>query len=367
MTAAARAEIELGAIQKNLQVIREVADGAKLMAVVKANAYGHGIAEVAGAIPDADSLAVARVNEARQLRDAGIESAIVVLNGAFSIAELKDAAAMNLAVCIHNAEQMEWFEQSPVPPMQVWLKVDTGMNRLGVRPPDAASMIGKLQQSEKVASLGLMTHLANADDALDPATPDQIRLFAEIAEGFNGELSFANSAGIFSLPSLPPVISDALNEKRLWCRPGLSLYGISPFRDKSASSLGLLPAMTFRSSLIAVKALPSGSRVGYGGTWQSDKDTTLGIVAAGYGDGYSRHIESGTPVLLNGRRVLVAGRVSMDSVAVDLGPGASDRVGDVVTMWGDGLPVEEIAAHANSIPYTLVTGVTARVERNHSN
>jgi len=351
----ARALIKLGALKHNLQVIRDKAKDTRVMAVVKANAYGHGMLEVADALSDADSLAVARVTEAQALRDAGIESPVVILEGVFTAGELGVAASSNCEIVVHCMEQLELLEQLGAVHLAVWLKFDTGMNRLGFPVSQADALIDRARKCSAIGKLRLMSHLANADERNDDTTHKQLRLFQSISENFDGDVSIANSAGIFGWPdtSLAP-------SGDIWIRPGISLYGISPFKGASGADLGLRPVMQFRSQLISVKPISAGERVGYCGAWEAARDSIIGIIAAGYGDGYSRFLPTGTPVLVNDRRVALAGRVSMDMIAVDLGPGASDAVGDPALLWGEGLPVEEIADQAGTIPYQLVCGVMNR-------
>jgi alanine racemase len=240
----------------------------------------------------------------------------------------------------------------------VWLKVDTGMHRLGVAMSEADSYLKRLRASAAVDDVRLMTHLANADDTADPTTAEQIRRFATIAADFDGDISISNSAALLGpAEQYQMAIRD---NPRVWVRPGIALYGISPFRNQTAAALGLEPVMQFESRLIAVKRIGKGDPVGYGGTWIADRDTTIGIVSAGYGDGYSRFLPSGTPILVGGRRVSLAGTISMDMLAVDLGPDAEDCPGDTVILWGDGLPAEEVAACAGTIAYQLICGITHR-------
>jgi len=322
------------------------------MAVVKANAYGHGMVEAAETLADADSLAVARLSEAKTLRAAGIESPIVVLEGVFDADELDVAVSSDCEIVVHCIEQLEFLESVGAGRMTVWLKFETGMNRLGLPASDAAQLIERARQCESIAELRLMSHLANADDRQDEKSTEQVRLFESIAEGFDGDISIASSPGIFGWPKL--ALAGA------WVRPGIALYGISPFEETTGADLGLQAVMQLRSRLIAVKKIGAGERVGYGGIWEAEEDSIIGIVAAGYADGYSRFLPSGTPVLVNSRRVPLAGRVSMDMIAVDLGAGANDKFGDPVLLWGDELPVEEIAGYAGTIPYQLVCGVAHR-------
>ena len=358
MTFGSRARIKLGAIQHNLESIRTGAPGARVMAVVKANAYGHGLVPVCSALGDADAVAVARLAEARALRDAGIDTPVVLLGGVLAAADLDEALALDIQLGIHHAQQLVWLEAHSSRAPFAWLKVDTGMHRLGVHPDEAAGAIARLRDCTE--TIGLMTHFASADDKDNPMTLQQIERFLSLTEGFDGHVSIANSAAVLGWGDPLEHLDSFVQSGRLWVRPGLSLYGISPFRGKTGSELDLRPAMQFEARLMSVKPIRAGSRVGYGGTWTATADTVLGIIAVGYGDGYSRYIPSGAPVLVNDRRVHVAGRISMDLTAVDLGPDARDDVGDPVVLWGDALPVEEIADCAGTIPYQLVTGVSHR-------
>ena len=355
MTFGARAFIKLGALRHNLQVIRKTAPGARVMAVIKANAYGHGMLEVARTLFDVDSLAVARLAEARVLRKAGIENPIVILEGSLDREELDIAIASGCELVVHCIEQLEMLEHFEPAGLTVWIKFDTGMNRLGFRVSDADALIKRAQECRAIAKLRLMSHLANADDRQDDKTTEQLRLFQSIVDGFDGDVSIANSAGLFGWPD-----SILRPSGDIWIRPGISLYGISPFDELSGADLGLRPVMQLESQLISVRAINAGERVGYGGTWEAKQDSIIGIAAVGYGDGYSRFLPSGTPVLVSNRRVPLVGRVSMDMIAVDLGSDSSDKVGDPVLLWGDGLPVEEIANYAGTIPYQLVCGVLNR-------
>jgi len=356
----ARALIRLGAIRHNFKTIKDRAPGARVMAVIKANAYGHGLLAVARTLAEADCLAVARLGEAAELREAGIDTPIALLGGVLSEDDLARALALKLQVAVHSKPQVEWLERLCQGDATVWLKIDTGMNRLGFRPDEAPDLIRRLRECAGIGRLGLMTHLSSADDKRDQTTVSQLQQFEEIVSGFDGDLSIANSPGIFAWDSNLSSLAARENRARWWVRPGLALYGVSPFAGECGEDLGLQSAMRFESRLIAVKILRQNDPVGYGGTWRPGRDTVLGIVAAGYGDGYSRFIPAGTPVVLNGRRVPVAGRVSMDLAAVDLGPGATDRIGDPVLLWGDELPVEEVAEHAGTIPYQLLCGVSNR-------
>ena len=357
MSVGARAVIRLEAIRHNLRRMREFARGAKVIAVVKANAYGHGLLPVARAAGEADALAVAHMWEGIALREAGIVQPVVVLHGALTREDLAMAVEHRLQPVVHCAAQVEYLEDAQRGDAVVWLKVDTGMHRLGVEPADADTLLSRLTAAPAVAEVRLMTHLANADERDDPQTGRQLDCFAQLLECFDGQFSIANSAGVLAWPE---AVRAERNADRSWVRTGLALYGASPFPASRGSEFGLKAAMEFESRLIAVKPIRAGDAVGYGGFWRAPHDTLLGIVSAGYGDGYSRHLPSGTPLLVEGRVATLAGRISMDSAAVDLGPDSAASVGDRVILWGETLPVETIAARAGTIPYALLAGITHR-------
>ncbi len=361
MNFGARIDIRLAALKHNFDHLKSTVPGCKTMVAVKANAYGHGLLNISRNLKDADALAVARLNEAVNLRDAGIDKDIVVLGGFIDGDELAHALALNCTLVVHSEYQVALLESGGDIAARIWLKIDTGMNRLGVAPERAVALIGRLRRCG--GDMGLMTHLANADDLGDPMSGIQLQRFLELANDFDGDVSIANSAALLGWQS-------QLNASDLWknsgdhcIRPGLSLYGISPLKGKTAADFNLRAVMQFESALVAVKPVRKGESVGYGGHWRAERDSTLGIVAAGYGDGYSRFLPSGTPVLINRRRVPLAGVISMDMCAVDLGPDARDEIGDRVELWGSELPVEEVAEFANTTAYPLVCGVTDREGR----
>lgn len=360
MTFGARARIRPGAIKHNLQNIRNKAPGCPAMAVIKGNAYGHGMLLAARALSDADAFGIARLSEARTLRESKVDKPLVLLGGVLSESDLAEAIALNTSLGVHSNEQINWLENCTDSDVSVWLKVDTGMNRLGFHIDKAAGALARLQACEAVCDIKFMTHFSNADDPDDTTTRSQIEKFKRVIDGFDGDVSIANSAGLLGWSVALQEFGEIRSAGRMWIRPGIALYGVSPIRGRSAADLGLRAAMQFESCLCAVKPLRAGEPVGYGGAWKSDRDSVLGIVAVGYGDGYARHIPTGTPVIVNGRRVPVVGVISMDLTAVDLGPGAVDQAGDSVILWGDGLPVETIAEHAGTVPYQLLTGVTHR-------
>ncbi len=354
MIPAAHAILDLDAIQHNLSVVRTFAPEAKVMAVIKANGYGHGLLRIAEALQNVDAFAVARVDEGVRLRQAGLKNRIVVLEGFTYDEELQQFLEYRLDAVVHSDVQLAVFEaRKEQDQIAVWLKLDTGMNRLGFKARQWDAVYQRLMACSIVQKpISLMTHLANADDKNDDTTLKQIRLFNETVAAYPGQRSIANSAGIMGWP-------EALTD---WVRPGVMLYGISPFPEAIGQQLGLKPVMALHSRLIAVKSIEKGDRVGYGGGWRCEESTTLGVVAIGYGDGYPRHAKAGTPVLVNGKRVPLIGRVSMDMITVDLRTQPNAQPGDAVILWGHELAVEEIALCANTIPYTLVCGVTQRVQ-----
>jgi alanine racemase len=353
MTRAACAQIDLGALRDNLRRVREVVPHGRVMAVIKANAYGHGLVRVARALEGTDAYALACIEEALALRAAGIAGPLVLLGGFNGTEELRLASEQDLEVVVHHAFQLELLERSRVPrPVRAWLKVDTGMHRLGFAPAATRAAWERLQACPGVAGrVGLITHLASADDRDDPLTEAQLHAFRAAVAGIEGEHSIANSAGILGWPAT----------HGNWVRPGIMLFGASPFPQGAAAAEGLRPVMTLTTRLIAINRCCAGERVGYGGTWTCPEDMAVGVAAIGYGDGYPRHAPSGTPVLVNGQRVSLVGRVCMDMILLDLRSAPHAQVGDPVVLWGKGLPVEEVAAHAGTIPYALLCGVTGRV------
>jgi alanine racemase len=330
------------------------------MAVVKANAYGHGLLPVAHSLKDADSLAVARLPEAIQLHESGIDKPIVLLAGVLTDAELGEAIERRFEIVVHCPEQVRLLEAAGSGATTVWLKFDTGMNRLGFEPGQANDLIRRLSACDRVGELRLMSHLSSADELGGQVTHEQFARFRAIVDGFPGAVSIANTPAALGWAEVASAEDRLGVSGEHWIRPGVALFGVSPFAGRTGHDLGLKPVMKFEARLIAIKPLKEGARVGYKGRYTSQQNSTLGIISAGYGDGYTRHFRTGTPVLINGRRVPLIGNVSMDMIAVDLGRDAVDGVGDVVTLWGDGLPVEEVAPWADAIPYELVCGVMNR-------
>jgi alanine racemase len=349
-----RAVVDAAALRHNLQQVRRVAPQSRVMAVIKANAYGHGMVPAAKALADADGFAVARLGEGLALRAAGLTNRILLLEGVFNSEQLAAAAQARFELMVHSAEQLELLEAlSGEAQVTAWIKVDSGMNRLGFRLEDFPEAYARLRRNRHVhADPTLVTHLASADDRRAPQTKQQLDAFTTATAGLAGARSIANSAGVLAWPAA----------RADWVRPGLMLYGVSPFPSGTGAELGLRPAMTLRTEVIAMKTVRVGETVGYGGTWTAVRDTRLAVVAAGYGDGYPRLSESGTPVLINGRRAPLVGRVSMDMITVDVTDVPAVAVGDPVVLWGSEIPVEEVAAHANAIAWDLLCGVSQRVQ-----
>lgn len=354
MTPATYAVVNLAALKHNLKKIRQYAPKAKIMAVIKANAYGHGLLRIAKSLEGVDACAVARADEGIRLRQAGFKNRIAILEGFVCAEELNDLIQYGLEIVVHSVGQVNILEKyQGQKKITVWVKLDTGMNRLGFKQTDFRSIYQRLLACSRVNQpFSLMTHLSDADDIYSGVTLRQVSLFKEVVDKYPGERSIANSAGIIAWP-------DSLSD---WVRPGIMLYGVSPFIEHSSKKWELQPVMSLHSRLIAVKNLTAGERVGYSGTWVCSENTRLGVVAIGYGDGYPRYAKNGTPVLVNGQRVPLIGRVSMDMITVDLTNHSNAKAGDPVTLWGDGLAVEEIARYSDTIPYTLLCGITQRVE-----
>ena len=355
MTPITYATINLAALKHNFNVAKTCACGAKIIAVIKANAYGHGLLQIAEALKSADAFAVSRIDEALLLRQAGFKQRCIILEGFFNEEGLKACFLHKFEPVVHCIEQLKLLEYyAPLKDVSLWLKLDSGMNRLGFKSDDFRLIYARLNACvEQKSQLYFMTHLASADDLNDPKTLIQIRLFNATVKPFKHRCSIANSAGLL-------MWNDALAD---WVRPGLMLYGMSPIIGKTAQQLNLRPVMSLYSELIAIKTVKAGETIGYGGRWTASKKTRLGVVAIGYGDGYPRHASVGTPVLINGAKVPLVGRVSMDMLTVDLSSQSQVNVGDKVTLWGKALAIEDIAESANTIAYTLVCGITARVPR----
>jgi alanine racemase len=347
------ATIHLAAMQHNLSVAKSRTSGARTWAVVKANAYGHGLARGMRAFYDADGLALGETEGAVRLRELGWQKPILLLEGFFEPVDLPVCAAHGIQFAVHCNEQIDMLEKARLSaPVDVHLKLNSGMNRLGFAPEAFKAAYARLGSISAVRSITLMTHFANADDATNAGLPlsEQVRRFEEAAKGLPGERSISNSAAVLTHPEL------AAN----WVRPGIMLYGGTP-GGQTAQAFGLKPAMTLASEIIGIQHIAAGEAIGYGSRFIAQKPMTVGVVACGYADGYPRHAPNGTPVVVDGHRTAIAGRVSMDMITVDLTEVPGARVGSRVELWGNALPIDEVAAAAGTIGYELMCAVAPRV------
>jgi len=345
-----RATISASALAHNLAVARRQAGGARIWAVVKANAYGHGLERCARAFAAADGFALLDLAEAVRLRQMGVTQPILLLEGFFETPDLELLCQYDLTPVIHNAEQIAMLEKSALAgAIKVYLKVNSGMNRLGFTEGGVRLAWHALRKHPRVSSVTLMTHFADADGPGGVA--GQLEAFDQATQDFAAPRCLANSAALLRFP----------RTHADWARPGIMLYGCSPFSDQTADSLGLRPAMTLTSQIIGVQHLQPGAGVGYGLGFKAATQMAIGVVACGYGDGYPRHAPSGTPVLVAGRTTTTVGRVSMDLLCVDISDIAGACVGTPVTLWGDGLSADEIAAAAGTVSYQLLCALAARV------
>jgi alanine racemase len=350
--------VDTGALRHNLAQVRARAGRSRVMAVVKADGYGHGLERVARALAGADAFGVAALSDAERLRAAGVSQPILLLSGFNEAGDIDRLRALHVDSAIHHESQLEMLEQAgPGEPVGCWLKIDTGMHRLGFAPEAARDAYARLAALPGVVGdIRLLNHFASSDEFEDSAshglqTREQMRIFDEVAAGLPCERSMANSAAVLGWP-------DAHAD---WVRAGGALYGMSVVEGRTGADFGLRPAMTFATRLIAINHVRKGERIGYSATWECPEDMPVGVAAIGYGDGYPRAAPSGTPVLVNGHRTQLVGRVSMDLVTIDLRGLAGARVGDPVTLWGPELPVETIAHAAGTIGYELTCSITRRV------
>jgi len=345
-----QARINLSALRHNLETVRRFSPGALVMAVIKANGYGHGLLRVAQALDNADGFAVLTLDGAIALREAGFKQTILLLEGLFSADELALIAEYHLTVVVHSQHQVDMLAHAGLPvEIDVFLKMNSGMNRLGFEPDAFLKVLSRLKNIRMIGKVMLMTHFANADD--ETGVAGQLNVFTAACEGLGHSWSLANSATILRYPEAH---AD-------WVRPGIMLYGASPFADQSAAEFGLEPVMTLTSEIIATQHLQVGDRVGYGGTFVADREMRIGIVACGYADGYPRHAPTGTPILVNGSRTRTLGRVSMDMLSVDLTDLPDAQIGGTVTLWGVAMPVDEVAHAAGTISYELLCALAPRV------
>ncbi|MBI4204563.1 MAG: alanine racemase [Betaproteobacteria bacterium] len=344
------ATIDLGALRHNLGVAQRHAPRSRVFAVIKANAYGHGLMRAARAMAGASGFALLELEAALQLRQAGFRQPILLLEGFFDVRELSALVEHRMAAVVHNHDQLQMLrELAPGAGLDVMLKINTGMNRLGFAPADCPAAIEALRSNPGVGSITLMTHFANADDARGVAW--QMEAFERVARGTGLACSLANSAAILRYPAT----------HFDWVRPGIMLYGCSPFSERIGAEFDLKPAMTLASELIGMQQLKRGDVVGYGGVFTAEKDMRIGVVACGYADGYPRHAPNGTPVAVDGRLTGTVGRVSMDMLCVDLSGVPDAHAGSQVVLWGAGNPIEKVAAAAGTVGYELMCALAPRV------
>jgi alanine racemase len=351
------ASIDLTAIRHNHAVAKRCAPGRQTFAVVKANAYGHGVREVVMALFDqADGFAVASLEEAAEVRALHGTARILLLEGCFEATEYQLAAQLGLDLLLHNERQaQQLLAASLSQPLNIWLKLDSGMHRLGLSEAAVRDWHGRLQGAAQVAELNLLSHFACADERGSEMTEQQLEAFLDLLDLDFAQRSLANSAAILTIPAA----------HMDWLRPGIMLYGATPFADLGVAELGLKPAMSLTAQLIACREVAVGEGVGYGGSWRAERPSRIGTVSCGYADGYPRHAPSGTPVLVRGQRVALVGRVSMDMLTVDLTDLPEAAVGDAVELWGAQLPVDEVAQAAGTLGYELLSKVTQRVPRRY--
>ena len=356
MSRATAASISHDALRHNLAEVRRRAPNSRVMAVVKADAYGHGLERVATTLRDADAFGVAALSDAERIRAAGLDNRIVLLSGFDEPADLPILRRLKLDAVVHCDEQLRMLELDAKSPgadsLRLWVKLDTGMNRLGFRPERATELQQRLRGLSNVhLDLQWMSHLARSDEFDVPSTPEQLAAFDAALRDIDGDRSLANSAAVLGWPA----------SHRDWIRPGGALYGMSVVDGKTGADFGLKPAMSLHTRLIAVKQVRAGDCVGYGGAHVCDREGRIGIAAIGYGDGYPRLAPAGTPVLVDGKVSRIVGRVSMDLMAVDLDACPEAKVGSPVLLWGPELPIETIASAAGTISYELACGITRRV------
>jgi len=341
-----RARIDCKAMRHNLGIMKARAGSARVWAVVKANGYGHGLARVARALAAADGLALIEIEAAIELRRSGEKRPILLLQGAFSPQELPLVAEQGLSIVVHSADHIAMLEKAPAK-IPVYLKLNTGMNRLGFAEKEFGGALERLRRS--AGEITLMTHFADADGKRGVAW--QLERFNAMTKGVSLSRCLANSAAILRYPET----------RADWVRPGITLYGCSPFPDESAEQLGLKPVMTLSSELIAIRDLRAGDCIGYGCTFVADGPMRVGVVACGYADGYPRHAPTGTPILVCGKRARTVGRVAMDMIVADISAIPEARVDSPVTLWGEGLSADEVAASAGTVSYELLCALSPRV------
>ncbi|GHB08427.1 alanine racemase [Modicisalibacter luteus] len=357
------ADIDLDALRHNYRLARDLAPSSQALAVIKADAYGHGAVACAHALNDlAPAFAVACIEEAESLRRGGIDKPIVLLEGIFSRDELPRVEELGLWLSVHSEWQVEaLLAFRPRAPIPTWIKVDSGMHRLGFAPEHLPSVWHRLQDApDRVSGLHLMSHFATADLLDDDYFQHQLARINELATSLDAPTCLANSPATLAWP----------RAHGAWNRPGVMLYGSNPLEGGNDASRKLKPVMTLRSEIIAIRDIEAGEPVGYGGRWKAPRRSRIGVVAAGYGDGYDRHAIDGTPVLVEGQRTCLVGKVSMDMLTVDLTDLPQAGIGSRVVLWGqdrDGeiLSIDEVASYCDTISYTLLTGILPRVPRHY--
>jgi len=350
MKRSARITLHPNSLQHNLQVARKFAPASKVTAVIKANAYGHGAVASAGILyPHTDGFAVSCIAEAVELRQAHIDLPITVLQGHQSVDDLRIAQQYKLRLTVHDERQLSLLDQfSHNYHFDLNIKIDTGMHRLGFQAKQTQVIYNKLKQHRCVnpESLVMMTHLSCADALDKPYTTKQLSLFSEISSTINTPKTIANSAGILAWK----------DSHADWIRPGIMLYGSSPFADKHRNEFELKAAMTLNAPVIAIHDLQKGDSVGYGASWQCPNNMTVAVIACGYADGYPRHATSGTPVFVNGEEGFLIGRVSMDMIVIDINhfKEKNTQVGDIAELWGENISIDQVAKNAETISYELL-------------
>ncbi len=349
-----QAFINLPALTHNLAIVRHYVPRSRIMAVIKADAYGHGLLHVANALNTVDGFALLELEAAINLREAGFCQPILLLEGFFTPQELALFEKYQLSAVIHHDEQVSMLTHSKHRQLDLYLKINTGMNRLGLTPEQFVRAVNTLKQHQCASSITLMTHFASADENIEKeSVARQLQSFTTVTQGLMHSCSLANSAAIIRYPETH---TD-------WVRPGIMLYGASPFADQTAEQLNLKPVMTLSSKIIATQELKSGDRVGYHGLFEADYPMRIGIVACGYADGYPRHAPTNTPVLINNQRSRILGRISMDMLTVDLTHIQDAGINSPVVLWGGGVTVDEVAQHAGTANYELLCALAPRVEK----
>lgn len=345
-----QATISTSALQHNLSIVRQHAKNAKVMAVVKANGYGHGLIRVAHALGAADAFAILNVSEAIDLREAGVEQDILLLEGVFDEEELRIAASFEISMTVHHFSQIHMLQTTKLArAVNIYLKMNTGMNRLGFLSADYLKAYEQLKNCPNVDRITLMTHFATADEAVGIAEP--LARFKKVADNLDAPVSLANSATILRYPEA----------QADWVRPGIMLYGATPVSGTPAAEFDLKPVMQLTSQIISTQILKQGESVGYGATFTAEKETRIGVVACGYADGYPRHAPTGTPIAVNGQLTKTLGRVSMDMLFCDLTDLPQADIGSSVELWGATISVDAVAEASGTVGYELLCAVAPRV------